>query len=64
MSRPRADPEQLLGLAQAGDREALGQLLELYGNYLTLLARMQIGRRLQGKVDAADLVHCHTSNFG
>jgi RNA polymerase sigma-70 factor (ECF subfamily) len=56
MSRPRADPEQLLGLAQAGDREALGQLLELYGNYLTLLARMQIGRRLQGKVDAADLV--------
>jgi hypothetical protein len=32
------------------------QLLELYRNYLTLLARMQIGRRLQGKVDAADLV--------
>ena len=35
MSRARADPEQLLGLAQAGDSEALGQLLELYGNYLT-----------------------------
>jgi RNA polymerase sigma-70 factor (ECF subfamily) len=31
-------------------------LLELYRNYLTLLARVQIGRRLQGKVDAADLV--------
>jgi RNA polymerase sigma-70 factor (ECF subfamily) len=30
--------------------------LELYRNYLTLLARMQIGRRLQGKVDASDLV--------
>jgi RNA polymerase sigma-70 factor (ECF subfamily) len=28
----------------------------LYGNYLMLLARMQIGRRLQGKIDAADLV--------
>jgi RNA polymerase sigma-70 factor (ECF subfamily) len=56
MSRPPADPEQLLRLAQGGDREALGQLLELYANYLTLLARMQIGRRLQGKVDAADLV--------
>jgi hypothetical protein len=25
--------------------EAPGQLLELYGNYLTLLARMQISRR-------------------
>jgi RNA polymerase sigma-70 factor (ECF subfamily) len=28
----------------------------LYRNYLELLARMHIGRRLQGKVDAADLV--------
>jgi RNA polymerase sigma-70 factor (ECF subfamily) len=48
--------EQLLGLAQAGDNAALGQLLEQYRNYLALLARLQIGRRLQGKVDAADLV--------
>jgi RNA polymerase sigma-70 factor, ECF subfamily len=36
--------------------EELGQLLELYRNYLTLLARLQINRRLQGKVDASDLV--------
>jgi RNA polymerase sigma-70 factor (ECF subfamily) len=56
MSQTRADAEQLLQRAQTGDGEALGPLLELYGNYLTLLARMQIGRRLQGKVDAADLV--------
>jgi RNA polymerase sigma-70 factor (ECF subfamily) len=28
----------------------------LYRNYLELLARLQIGRRLQSKVDAADLV--------
>jgi RNA polymerase sigma-70 factor (ECF subfamily) len=56
MSQTRADAEQLLQRVQAGDGEALGQLLELYGNYLTLLARMQIGRRLQRKVDAADLV--------
>jgi RNA polymerase sigma-70 factor (ECF subfamily) len=28
----------------------------LYRSYLALLARLQIGRRLQGKVDAADLV--------
>ena len=50
------DPEQLLLLARAGHGPARGQLLELYRNYLTLLARLQIGRRLQGKVDSADLV--------
>lgn len=51
-----ADPEQLLVLARAGESQALGQLLELYRGYLALLARLQIGRRLQGKVDPADLV--------
>lgn len=47
---------ELLVAARAGDREALGDALELYRNYLMLLARTQIGRRLQGKADAADLV--------
>jgi RNA polymerase sigma-70 factor (ECF subfamily) len=55
-SRPGSLPEQLLVRAQAGQDAALGQLLELYRNYLTLLARLQIGRRLQGKVDPSDLV--------
>ena len=55
-SRTGPDIEQLLHLARTGDGSALGQLVELYRNYLTLLARMQIGRRLQGKVDASDLV--------
>jgi RNA polymerase sigma-70 factor (ECF subfamily) len=50
------DPEQLIQLARAGDGHALGQLLELFRNYLTLLARLQISRRLQSKVDANDLV--------
>jgi RNA polymerase sigma-70 factor (ECF subfamily) len=50
------DPEQLLGAARAGDNAALGRLLELYRSYLATLARLQIGRRLQGKVDASDLV--------
>jgi RNA polymerase sigma-70 factor (ECF subfamily) len=53
---PDTDPEPLLRLARKGDGEALGRLLELYRNYLTLLARLQVGRRLQSKVDAADLV--------
>src|SRR4029077_14959257 len=56
MSRGSPDPEQLLRRARTGDTHVLGQLLELYRNYLELLARLQIGRRLQGKVDASDLV--------
>jgi RNA polymerase sigma-70 factor (ECF subfamily) len=51
-----ASPEQLLPLARAGDRPALGRLLESYRAYLGVLARVQIGRRLQGKVDADDVV--------
>ncbi len=46
----------LLNRSRAGDGQALGRLLECYRNYLVLLARLQIGRRLQGKVDAADVV--------
>jgi RNA polymerase sigma-70 factor, ECF subfamily len=52
----RPDLEQLLQLARADGGLARGQLLEFYRNYLTLLARVQVSRRLRGKVDAADLV--------
>jgi RNA polymerase sigma-70 factor (ECF subfamily) len=51
-----AEPERLMALARAGDASALGRLLELYANYLGLMARLQVGRRLQGKVDPSDLV--------
>ena len=56
VSSVQSEPDQLLQLAQAGDRSALGRLLESYRNYLALLARCQIGQRLQGKLDASDLV--------
>lgn len=55
-SRASPDSERLLARAGAGDGQALGRLLERYRNYLALLARVQIGRRLQAKVDDADLV--------
>jgi RNA polymerase sigma-70 factor (ECF subfamily) len=42
--------------AFAGDEGARGRLLETYRDYLTFLARVQLGRRLQGKVDPSDLV--------
>lgn len=50
------DTERLIEAARAGDTSTLGRLLELYRNYLRLLARIEIGRRLQGKVDASDVV--------
>jgi RNA polymerase sigma-70 factor (ECF subfamily) len=52
----RSEPEELLHRAKAGDGPSVGRLLELYRAYLGVLARVQIGRRLQGKVDASDLV--------
>ena len=56
MERDGSSPEQLLVRARAGQQPALGKLLERYREYLSLLARLQIGRRLQGKADAADIV--------
>ncbi len=50
------DCEVLLVRARAGEEGALGLLLDRYRDYLTLMARVQIGRKLQGKADAADLV--------
>jgi RNA polymerase sigma-70 factor, ECF subfamily len=47
--------ERLLQMARDGDDAALGHLLDRYRTYLTVLAQVQIGRRLQGKVEAADL---------
>ncbi len=65
-----ADPHDMLQAARAGDAATLGRLLELYRRYLALLARVQIGKRLQGKVDAEDLVqdtfleaHRHFARF-
>lgn len=50
------DASDLIRRARGGTTDALGQLLDRYGNYLGLLARVQVGRRLQGKIDPADLV--------
>jgi RNA polymerase sigma-70 factor (ECF subfamily) len=50
------DHEQLLAEARQGRAESLGRLLELYRNYLALLARTQIDLHVRGRVDASDLV--------
>jgi RNA polymerase sigma-70 factor (ECF subfamily) len=55
-SNGRPNPEQLLAAAREGRRECFGTLLELYRNYLYLVARTQIDLHLQAQVSPSDLV--------
>lgn len=66
----KAQLESLLDMAQRGDEVALERLFLMYRSYLVTLARPQIRRRLQGKVDASDLAqeamleaHCCFAQF-
>jgi RNA polymerase sigma-70 factor (ECF subfamily) len=56
MTDPEAIPEVLLEQARAGDDAALGRLLELYRNYLRIVARSLIGPALRAQADPSDLV--------
>jgi RNA polymerase sigma-70 factor (ECF subfamily) len=63
-------PDDLIHAAKAGGPEPLGRLLARYTCYLTLLARVEVGRHLQGKLDSADIVqeaflyaHRHFTDF-
>lgn len=51
-----ANLQQLLRRAHAGDRDAVGELLEAYRPYLRVLAQRQLDRRLAGRLDASDLI--------
>jgi RNA polymerase sigma-70 factor (ECF subfamily) len=52
----RHDREQLLANARRGDGDCLGAILELYRNYLHLLARTQIDLHLRGRASPSDAV--------
>jgi RNA polymerase sigma-70 factor (ECF subfamily) len=69
-TRMAPNPDEMIRAARTGGDAQLGPLLELYRNYLGLLARVEVGRRLQGKLDASDLVqetfleaHRHFARF-
>ena len=48
--------QSLLDKARQGETEPLGQLLQLYANYLTILATTQLNQRLRRRVNPSDLV--------
>jgi len=48
--------EALLQSARFGETEPIGRLLELYRNYLTVLATTQFDRRLRQRVSPSDIV--------
>ncbi|MEL6110485.1 MAG: RNA polymerase factor sigma-70, partial [Planctomycetota bacterium] len=52
----QTEPGRLLRAAQNGQGESLGQLLQLYVNYLKLMARTQLDRKLLARTSPSDVV--------
>lgn len=56
MSALDPNPEELLATARAGDRGALALLFDRHRERLERIVRLRLDRRLQGRVDPADVV--------
>ncbi len=56
MVPPEVEIERLISAAQMGDRGALSLLCERYRPFLQTIATMKIGRALERRVDASDIV--------
>ncbi|CAN5658504.1 sigma-70 family RNA polymerase sigma factor [soil metagenome] len=51
-----AGPLELMARARAGQTEALGELCDLYRNYLRMVVRTGMGPRLRERVELSDVV--------
>ena len=51
-----AGPTELMAQARAGRTEALGELCDLYRNYLRMVVRSGLGPRLRERVELSDVV--------
>jgi RNA polymerase sigma-70 factor (ECF subfamily) len=49
-------PEKLLRKASAGDQDALAELFGIYRDRLRKMVHLRLDRRLQGRVDASDVL--------
>lgn len=56
VSITHSETTRLLAAAQGGQDDSLGKLLQLYLNYLKLLARTQLDQKLQARTSASDVV--------
>lgn len=55
LDAPQQRTTRLIAAAQAGDSDALGELLNHYRKYLVFLARTGLHHHLQGKADPSDI---------
>jgi RNA polymerase sigma-70 factor (ECF subfamily) len=56
LSSSQRAAQELLLAARGGDEQQLGRLLQLYRNYLTILATTQLDARLRRRISPSDLV--------
>lgn len=51
-----SSPEKLLRLVRGGDSARMGHLLQMYRNYLQLLAESELDRKLRARISPSDVV--------
>jgi RNA polymerase sigma-70 factor, ECF subfamily len=56
MTEPASDLDALTLRLHAGDVEAAGELFAAYGDRLKRMVRLRLDRRLQGRLDASDVL--------
>jgi RNA polymerase sigma-70 factor, ECF subfamily len=56
MADPESETSSLIDRARAGDSSAWGVLMERYRDRLRRMVALRMDRRLQGRLDASDVI--------